>query len=184
MLNLDTYDTHELPLVNSSEKVLVDADVYQWAKDKVWRLKDGYAVEKDSLDGYPHLLHRTILGLTLHDLEMVDHINRHKLDNRRSNLRTATRSENMMNRNKFVSQRLSSTYKGVRYLKSQEYWQARIQRDRKPELVGHFYSEEAAAYAYNQRAKELHGEFAVLNEIPYMTPEQCEEYRVTRRKQS
>jgi len=43
-------------------------------------------------------MHRHIMGLSRGDGKVVDHINRDSLDNRRSNLRICTRSENNKNR--------------------------------------------------------------------------------------
>lgn len=46
------------------------------------------------------LLHRRLLGLRPHDGQVVDHINRCMLDNRRANLRLTSKSLNGLNRAK------------------------------------------------------------------------------------
>jgi hypothetical protein len=83
---------------------LVDDDVYEWASQYKWALSGGdsperrYAARYVCQDGRPRLLylHREILGVPP-GLE-VDHRNHDRLDNRRENLRPATRSQNEQNR--------------------------------------------------------------------------------------
>jgi hypothetical protein len=60
----------------------------------------------------------------------------------------------------------SSKYKGVHWAKKAKAFIARICHDGKSELVGSFAKETDAAIAYNQRAKELFGNNAVLNDVP------------------
>jgi hypothetical protein len=87
----------------------------------------------------------------------VDHRDRDGLNNRRSNLRTATRSQNGMNR---VIPR-AGLYRGA-YL-TRGRWQALIRMNRRRIHLGMFATAEEAARAYDKAARELHGEFAVLN---------------------
>jgi hypothetical protein len=102
------------------------------------------------------MMHRFILGLTPNDPE-VDHRNRNGLDNRRENLRLATRSQQMANRRLFTQ--TSTGYKGVarRGAKFAAYIGARRM------YLGLFPTAEAAALAYDAKAVELFGEFACLN---------------------
>ena len=91
---------------------------------------------------------------------MVDHINMDGLDNRKSNLRIATRSQNGMNRRKSIN--CTSKYKGV-HLKYKNGWICQIRFNNKQKHLGVFKNEKAAAKAYDKAAIELHGEFASLN---------------------
>lgn len=61
----------------------------------------------------------------------------------------------------------SSKYKGVNYYKNKKsnQWRARIKIFRKEIHIGYYDSEIEAALAYNIKAVELFGEFAVLNRI-------------------
>ena len=93
----------------------------------------------------------------------VDHINRDKLDNRKSNLRLVTRSQNCANRGNFKNSR--SKYKGVRWNKKMGLWEAAIRKDGVITTIGAFDDEVAAASAYNEYARKLWGEYAVLNDI-------------------
>lgn len=90
----------------------------------------------------------------------VDHINGDGLDNRRSNLRLATPSQNNANRRGRVSG-VTSQFIGV--CKRHRRWHARIRRDGKMTRLGSFASAEDAARAYDAAVVELRGEFALTN---------------------
>lgn len=90
---------------------------------------------------------------------MVDHRNRNPLDNRRENLRLATRSQNRANA---ISSVGKSEFKGVTQLRSGR-WQAQISYDGKRCYLGSFESEEDAALAYDDAAWMAWGEYARLN---------------------
>jgi hypothetical protein len=89
----------------------------------------------------------------------VDHIDGNTLNNQKSNLRLATRSQNLCNRTKTKAN--TSGYKGV-FANGQGYM-ARIIFDKKKHYLGTFPTPELAAKAYDEKAKVLHGEFAKLN---------------------
>ncbi len=93
----------------------------------------------------------------------VDHINGNRLDNRKCNLRLATRSQNLQNSRKRTG--CSSRFKGVNWLGQNKRWRARIKVFGKEIALGCFISELEAAEAYNKAAKEHFGDFAKLNEI-------------------
>jgi hypothetical protein len=105
-------------------------------------------------------MHRAILGVPKG--KIVDHINHNGLDNRRANLRVATRRENSWNKRKQRGN-CSSQYKGVTWLKSEGKWQARIVCKGRAIFIGYFDDEKAAARAYDARAAELFGEYAAPN---------------------
>jgi hypothetical protein len=103
-----------------------------------------------------------VLGRLLESEELVDHINRDKLDCRRSNLRVATRSQNEANKTKGA--RGSSKYKGVTKTANGK-WKAEITVAGKRRYLGVFKDEVDAAMAYNNAAAIEYGEFAYLNEL-------------------
>jgi hypothetical protein len=91
----------------------------------------------------------------------IDHANGNPLDNRRLNLRFATRMQQCQNRG--VPQGNTSKYKGVHLHRGK--WLARIGHNRRRITLGWFADREDAAKAYNQAALKLHGRFARLNVI-------------------
>ena len=91
--------------------------------------------------------------------EQIDHIDGDKLNNRWSNLREATHSENQHNRG--IISTNTSGYKGVYWYRSRGKWRAQISFDRRnPKVLGYFDNIEDAAAAYAKAAREFHGEFA------------------------
>lgn len=105
------------------------------------------------------LMHRVILsrklGRELLKDEHTDHENMNKLDNRRSNLRIASRVQNAHNRQ--YNRKNKSGYCGVTPYKDK--WKAAIQVDHKFTSLGVFDTVEEAAEAYRKAAIELQGEF-------------------------
>jgi hypothetical protein len=93
---------------------------------------------------------------------IVDHINHNGLDNRKSNLRIVTREQNLWNSRKNISCG-TSKYKGVTYFKRDNRWRAYITYKKKRTFIGSFLDEDTAAKAYDEKAKQLFGEFAYLN---------------------
>lgn len=91
----------------------------------------------------------------------VDHINGDGLDNRRSNLRLVTNSQNSYNRG--VAKNNVSGFKGVGFHKKSGKWQARIAVDRKRKHIGLYDTPEQAAEAYEAESKKLHGVYSWAN---------------------
>jgi HNH endonuclease len=91
----------------------------------------------------------------------IDHASGDKLDNRRANLRSATRTLN--NANSKPRANCSSQFKGVAWLKTYRRWWAYINKGGKRINLGYFTDEASAGRAYNTAAKQLFGEFARLN---------------------
>lgn len=156
----------QIPLTQG-KYAIVDTEDYEFISQWKWHHSSGYAIRSEYLGCFNGqgksktiYLHRVILGTP--EKFHTDHINGDKLDNRRSNLRMCTRTENMRNRKK---QDGSSKYKGVTWYKKLGKWSVRITHEEKRKFLGYFYSEESAALAYNKAAKEFYGEFARINEF-------------------
>lgn len=106
------------------------------------------------------LMHRLLLGIHGMGRRVTgDHINGDTLDNRRSNLRVGTHSQNMAN---VAHPGGTSHYRGVGLLKSGK-WRAQIQVSGKTRHVGVFTDEEEAARACDAAALAAFGSFARLN---------------------
>jgi hypothetical protein len=145
------------------EEILVDDEDYEELIRHKWHVSSkGYATTwcptKDGKDGVERM-HRMVLGLQRGDPRQGDHIDHtKKLDNRRSNLRIATRSENQMNRGR--PRRGNNPYKGVTRSTHGDKWVGQIVANGKRYHLGTFSTPEAAHEAYKRAAIELHGEFA------------------------
>ena len=119
-----------------------------------------YAARRAPGPGSRHLLlHRVVLGLVPGD-PAVDHINGDGLDNRRENLRLATKAQNGMNQAKTHG---VSQFKGVYWDKVNRKWVAQVRAGAKVRFLGRFDSEEDAAQAYDAAAREAFGEYARTN---------------------
>jgi hypothetical protein len=110
-----------------------------------------------------YLVHRVIalvfLGYPLDQKEFdVDHKDGDPRNNNSSNLRLVTRSQNLANRTKPLSN--TSGFVGV-YAAGQR-WSAMIRKG-KLHYLGAFSSKEAAARAYDEAAREHYGVHATLN---------------------
>lgn len=105
------------------------------------------------------LMHRQIMN-TPSGLQ-VDHIDHNGVNNQRSNLRNCTIQQNRANRTSFGS----SQYLGVSVYKEHgvKRIKAGIQKDGRSVHIGLFKTEEDAAKAYDEKAREMHGEYANLN---------------------
>ena len=145
---------------------IVDAEDYEWLSRLKWHNINGYACcyEKNA-EGVSRRcqMHRMIMQPPSH--LVIDHRNHDPLNNTRQNLRICTRSENQKNQSKMVSMNgksTSSKYKGVYRHKNGKY-KATIRCNGKQYHLGYHKNEIDAAKAYDAKARELHGEFAVLN---------------------
>lgn len=143
------------------------ATVYVDAEDKAliggfsWHIGSGYAVAEigSRKEGTRKVIrmHRLIMG---EPNGIVDHINRNKLDNRRSNLRLSDRSKNGMNRPKPANN--TSGYKGVSYHSKTKKWRAYITLEKHTQHLGLFSAPRDAHQAYAKAAKELHKDYACV----------------------
>ena len=94
------------------------------------------------------------------DGQLVDHWNRDKLDNRRKNLRVATRQGNARNRSLMSGKKLA--YKGITRLPNGRF-QAQIVIDGHKSYLGEYDCPIKAAEIYDACARYHFGEFAATN---------------------
>jgi hypothetical protein len=144
---------------------IINKEDYEKVKHFNWHTrisKGGKMYARTNEKGKPIYMHRIIKEVKdRHTL--IDHINSDGLDNRKSNLRLVDYQKNVFNMSK--NKKAYSKYKGVDWVKIKKKWRARIIYNRKSFHLGYFTNEEEAGKRYNEKAKELFGEYAKLNVI-------------------
>lgn len=148
--------------LSGGQIALVDDDDFERLSQFKWHFDGRYA--RRNINGSSMLLHREVMNTP--DGYDTDHVNHNTLDNRRCNLRICTRGQN--NHNQIKRKYCSSNYKGVTYFKFGKRikrWKTQIKINNKETHVGYYMTQEEAAMAYNNKAKEHFGEFALLNNI-------------------
>lgn len=98
-------------------------------------------------------MHRDLLGLTKGDPE-VDHINHDRLDNRRSNLRVVTRSQNAQNGSAHKDS-MYSKHRGVTYCIRHRHWIASAMCEGKKYRATFKTEQEAADAAARYREQHM-----------------------------
>jgi hypothetical protein len=134
-----------------------DEDLPLVAQHTWYYAKSGTTVyARAEVDGETIAMHRLIVDAS--DGLEVDHRDRNGLNNKRSNLRLSTRSQNRANTDYAVGE---AGYRGVTRKGSR--WQASIMHQGVEYYLGLHDTAEEAARVRDNKAKELHGEFAILN---------------------
>jgi hypothetical protein len=147
-----------IPLKNSKGITKVSPEDVELAQSYNWHSSRGYAITVTNKKTY--YLHRLILNPP--DSLFTDHINGDRLDNRRSNLRIATASQNRQNAAGKSSGR-RSRYKGVMWYERKDKWFAQITVNGRIRHIAYYHSEENAARAYDNAALFYFGQFARTN---------------------
>jgi hypothetical protein len=175
VFNLTPFTMRRIPLYSKkTEKpsyyTLVDDGDYEEVSKHRWYVNArGYAAWNERLDKVStqhyhwrlHLMHREIMRAQKG--QILDHADGDKLNNQKSNLRFCTHSENMSNtRYKKFSK---SGYRGVREFHTKKGWYGAIRKDKVFYWSSVCRTPVEAAIWYNDMARKLHGEFAVLNEV-------------------
>jgi hypothetical protein len=146
---------------------LVDDIDFDWLNKWKWYAQGNnqgkfYAARDDRRNGKRklRLMHKEILGRSGMNLT-GDHKNRNPLDNRRQNLRPATKSQDRMNAS--LRSDNKSGFKGVSWSKAENRWSADITHLGKHYFLGYFLCPKKAAKVYDTAAQEKFGEFAHTN---------------------
>ena len=137
-------------LLTKGKYALVDNEDFDWLNQWKWSF-DGRYVQRVS-KGKHIRMHRLIMNFPIED---IDHINRNKLDNRRKNLRTVTRTLNLFNKPKQSNN--TSGFKGVSWYKRDKRWVAFISKDYKRINLGYFTDAFKASLARKEAEKIYYG---------------------------
>ena len=104
------------------------------------------------------MLHRLILDAKQGDV--VDHINRNPLDNRKDNLRIVSWSENGINKGKQSNN--TSGYTGISYDKKNKKWKVRLNKNKKMIWLGRYSKIEEAIEARKTAESAYFGEYTPI----------------------
>ena len=143
-------------------KCMVDDEDYEWLSRFRWYARayksNSYAYRRVNINKKTCYIsmHREIMKLTDRKLE-VDHIDHDGLNNQKYNLRICTPQQNRFN--SVAKSNSTSKFIGVCSNGVDGKWKARIREI----YIGVYKTEEEAAIARDEKAKELFGEFANLN---------------------
>ena len=153
--------SYRLIPLTQGQNAIVDAADCEWLMQ--WNWTSGWCEDTQSFYAYRVSGNKTIrmsrLILDCNSKELADHENHDTLDNRRANLRKATKRQNTFNQRKARDN--TSGFKGVTWRKGLAV--ARIRGNGKLLHIGSFLTAEEAARAYDEAAIRYHGEFAFLN---------------------
>lgn len=130
---------------------IVDEEDYLFLSRLKWSYSNGYAIHSIGFTKIP--MHKFLIKQELN--KQVDHINRNRLDNRKSNLRLVITGQNAMNRKR--ANRLEGAHK------TRNKFKCVISTDKRSYYFGTFDTEYYAALAHDLWVKDIHGEYAVTN---------------------
>lgn len=151
------YDTFVVGECINGNLFVIDIDDYETVSQFVWNInKQGYVAS--SVKGKNVLQHRLIMNVLNDSQTEIDHINFDTSDNRKSNLRVATRSQNCAHQRE---KRNKTGIIGVFYVKKIQKWRAEISSKRRRYYLGSFKTFEEAVQARLKAEQELHGEFGI-----------------------
>lgn len=146
--------------LNHGFVALVDDEDYEYLKKSKWAVfKSGakYYARRGRYKGRETFMHRVVLNIPKD--KFIDHIDRDGLNNQKYNLRECSHAQNMANRTPCGV----SLFLGV--CPKRDKWRAQITKNNKVYYLGTFDTEQEAAYAYNKKALEFHGDFANINKL-------------------
>ena len=147
-----------IPLTQGKIAVIDECD-YALVSPHRWhavRAPNGVWYARARIDRRNIYMHRLI---TRNPPYPVDHRSGDGLDNRRENLREATQSQNLANR----EARGLSEFIGVWRDHHKQRWVAQVTKDRKRVFQSYSYDEETAARLRDEAARRIFGQFATFN---------------------
>lgn len=161
-----------IPLTDGKHFAIVDPEDYERIAQHKWeyQLNEGieYASRRFQINKKRTciLMHREVMGCVAGDGIIIDHASGVGLDNRKSNLRVADKSQQMWNTK--LSRKNKSGVKGVCWYPQKNRWQTWIMVRGKRKSLGNYKDFDEAVTVRRATEKEHYGEFARLPE--YLKP--------------
>ena len=139
--------------------VKVDPDILLLASERSWHVHQGYPATTlgSGKRAYKLYLHRFVTQAKSGTI--IDHANGDPFDNRRDNLRLASKAQNTANTGPLKNNKSGS--KGV--VKRGSRYRAFVHKNGKTIYLGSFHTKQEAACEYDRAAKKLFGKFAKTN---------------------
>lgn len=169
----NTYDLsgeYGIGYTRKGEEFYFDLEDYDKIKDYCWfcekNNKDNYIIYNQYPENIFIRMHILVMKEEIKKFEKenpniyyeIDHDNKIKYDNRKSNLRFSTRKEN--SRNGGIRSNSTSGFLGVHWLKNKNKWLAHITINYKFKSLGRFKNKEDAIKARLKAEKEYFKDFA------------------------
>ena len=152
-----------IPLTQGREAFVSDKD-YGYLMQWKWYFNGGYAVRNKPGPSRGTLMMHTVVarrkGVQSRE---VDHMDRNRLNNQRSNLRAASRQQNVANSGPRRNGRTG--FRGVTWRGRNQKFQARITVNGNQESLGLYRAAVEAAQAYNKAASKYFGPYAYQNRV-------------------
>lgn len=138
------------------EEFWFDLEDYDKIKNYCWyKNNQGYLISFDYNSNKKIRLHRLIMNPTSD--QIIDHINHNTIDNRKSNLRIVTYSQNLMNKSLVSSN--TSGITGVSWYEKRNKWKSYITINKKQKFLGYFDNFEDAVRTRKEAEVKYFGEY-------------------------
>lgn len=168
--NFDLTGKYGIGYTLKGEKFYFDLEDYDKIKNFCWYMtEDGYIKTNDYSDQNRKTIsmHRLVMGLDGSTKLQVDHIKHKTNDNRKSQLRIVTCTQNNMNRS-LQTNNISGTT-GVHKLKQFNKWEVEIMLNNKKKYIGRFDNFEDAVEARKNAEEKYFGEYSFDNSMKMQT---------------
>lgn len=147
---------------NTNKPFIFDLDDFEKVSKYHWyEESNGYIRSSGKTKEDRFHLHRLIMGFP--DGMNIDHINHNTFDNKKSNLRVVTTSQNAMNH--ILSARNTSGTTGVVWMKNRNNWKAEIKINGETIYLGSFDEFDDAEKARNEAEEKYFGEYSYNNSM-------------------
>lgn len=147
---------------NTNKQFIFDADDYEKVSKYHWyEESNGYIRSSSKKKENRFHIHRLIMGFPCN--MNIDHINHNTFDNRKSNLRIVTVSQNAMNH--VLGAKNTSGTTGVVWVKSRNNWKAEIKLNGETIYLGSFDKFDDAERVRKEAEEKYFGEYSYDNSM-------------------